>query len=93
VTTPPDSSTPDSGATDNGAEILRIWTSDAGERVVLRVDLFPPGAWGIILVDVAKHVARAYAQQGQMTANEAFAQVLSSFIAEIGQATDTPQPG
>jgi hypothetical protein len=73
-------------------EILRIWTSDHGEQVTLRVDLFEPAAWGLVLVDVAKHVTHAYARRGGMTANQAFSEVLSGFIAEIGQATDEPTP-
>lgn len=74
------------------SEILRVWTSDKGEQVTLRVDLFAPAAWGLVLVDVAKHVAHAYARRGGMTANQAFSEVLSGFIAEIGQATDDPTP-
>lgn len=73
-------------------EILRVWTSNHGEQVTLRVDLFEPAAWGLVLVDVAKHVAHAYARRGGMTANQAFGAVLSGFIAEIGQATDEPTP-
>ena len=49
-------------------------------------------AWGLVLVDIAKHVAHAYARRGGMTANQAFSEVLSGFIAEIGQATDEPTP-
>jgi hypothetical protein len=87
VPQPPASSTLGADA----VEILRVWTSDAGEQVVLRVDTLDPAAWGIILVDIAKHVAHAYARQGKCTANEAFAQVLHGLIAELGHATDAPQ--
>jgi hypothetical protein len=79
-------------ADDSAVELLRLWTTDQGERIALRVDLLPPAAWGLILVDLAKHVAQAYAQRGQLTANAAFEAILSGFIAEIGQSTDSPQP-
>jgi hypothetical protein len=75
---------------DDSVELLRLWTSSTGERIVLRVDTMVPAAWGIILVDIAKHIAHAYERQGKTTANAAFAEVIQGFIAELGQATDSP---
>ena len=75
----------------NAREILRLWTSDAGERVTLRIDGLEPAAWGLMLVDVARHVAHAYARQGQWTVNDAFVQLVTMFIAEIQQPTDSPE--
>ena len=84
---------PESVSTLQGArEILRMWRSDEGERVMLRTDDLPPAGWGLLLVDLAKHVAFAYARQGNISANEAFEQVISGFVAELGQATDAPSP-
>lgn len=73
-------------------EILRVWTSTEGERVTLRVEGLAPMAWGLFLVDIAKHVSYAYARAGTITANDAFAEILSGFIAEVGLATDQPTP-
>ncbi|HEV7957225.1 MAG TPA: DUF5076 domain-containing protein [Marisediminicola sp.] len=87
----PDLPTPAFDPTAAGVvEILRVWTTSAGERVVLRVDTLEPAAWGILLVDIGKHVAHAYARAGTHSANDAFAQLLATFIAEIGNATDSP---
>jgi len=53
------------------AEILRLWTTPAGERVVLDVDpALDVGVWGIILVDLARHVAKAYAARGSGAGTE-----------------------
>ena len=76
----------------NPREILRVWTTDAGERVTLRIDDIEPGAWGLMLVDIAKHVAHAYAQRGGLSPNDAFIQVVTMFIAEIQEPTASPQP-
>lgn len=85
---------PTAVATDgNARELLRLWTTEgSGETVTLRVDGLEPMAWGLMLVDIAKHAAHAYARQGTHSANDAFAGILSGFIAEIGEATDDPAP-
>jgi hypothetical protein len=46
-------------------EMARIWIADGDQHVVLSPKLWDdPGAWGLMLVDLARHVARAYAQSG-----------------------------
>lgn len=46
-------------------EIARIWIVDKRQQVVLSGNLWDhPAAWGLMLVDLAKHVANAYANQG-----------------------------
>lgn len=46
-------------------EMARIWIADGDQHVVLSPDLWSdPGAWGLMLVDLARHVANAYAQKG-----------------------------
>lgn len=75
----------------NARELLRLWTTDAGERVTLRTEGLEPGAWGLMLVDVAKHVAHAYAREGGLSVNDAFVQVVTMFIAEMQEPTDTPE--
>ena len=75
----------------NAREILRLWTSEAGERVTLRIDGLEPAAWGLILVDIARHVAHAYARQGTLPVNDAFVQVVTMFVAEIQEPTESPE--
>ena len=46
-------------------EMARIWIVDGDQHVVISPDLWKdPAAWGLMLVDLAKHVASAYAAQG-----------------------------
>jgi hypothetical protein len=46
-------------------EIARLWIADGDQHVVLSPKLWrDPAAWGLMLVDLARHVANAYEQQG-----------------------------
>lgn len=47
------------------SELARIWLADGGQVAVISARLWSdPGVWGLMLVDLAKHVAQAYAQNG-----------------------------
>ena len=45
--------------------------------------------WGLLLVDVARHAARAYARESGFSEEEALARILDMFEAEIARPTDT----
>jgi hypothetical protein len=47
-------------------EMVRVWIVDGHQHVVLSPNLWSdPAAWGLMLVDLARHVASAYQAQGQ----------------------------
>jgi hypothetical protein len=46
-----------------------------------------PGAWGLLLADVARHAARVYAQQGMPEA-EALSRITQFFQSELTSPTD-----
>jgi len=46
------------------------------------------GAWGLMLVDLAKHVANAYVAQG-FDANEALTRIRAAMDAEWAHPTDS----
>ena len=55
--TPP----PAASADARSFEIARLWVADDAQHVVLRTDVWPdPASWGIVLADLARHVAVAY---------------------------------
>ncbi len=73
------------------AEVARIWVA-GGQQVV---SLFPafedPQAWGMMLVDLARHVASAYETQGHD--REAVLQsIYQMFTAEWDHPTDEARP-
>ncbi len=44
--------------------------------------------WGLLLVDIARHAARAYARESGYTEDEALQRILDMFEAEIARPTD-----
>jgi hypothetical protein len=46
-------------------EVLRVWAvPDGPQQLALITQWDDPGAWGLMLVDIARHVAQAYARDG-----------------------------
>ena len=42
-------------------EVLRVWATKGDQHFVIQTSVWDdPAAWGILFVDLAKHVARAY---------------------------------
>ena len=72
-------------------EILRVWAAvEAPQQLVLRTNWKDPGAWGLVLVDIARHVAQAYEAEGQDPA-VVLARIRQLFDAEWSAPTDEPQ--
>jgi hypothetical protein len=85
---------PTSVAVEPGAgELLRVWMSESGMTVVLRTDTLPAAAWGLILIDVAKHAAAQYGRQGDTSSQDAFREIVHMFSAELQEPTDSIRPG
>ena len=74
-------------------EILRVWIRPDWSR--MSVALLPsspdPSLWGIALVDIARHVAKAYALDGVKSENEALARIREVFDAEWSSPTEMPE--
>jgi hypothetical protein len=69
-------------------EVLRIWTAPGeGPHVILRTTWEDPAAWGVMLVDVARHAANAYAKEG-MKREDVLASIKALFDAEWARPTD-----
>ena len=70
------------------AEMARIWLADGAQIVTLSSRLWDdPGAWGLMLVDMAKHVAKAYEAKG-MNAADSLARIKAAMDAEWSNPTD-----
>jgi hypothetical protein len=78
-------------SSEDSVELLRLWAvRGAGQQIILRHSAWKdPAAWGLALVDIARHVARAHAQEGK-NEEEVFQRILASFRAELESSTDTP---
>jgi hypothetical protein len=46
-------------------ELMRLWASTSGpQQITMKKGWDDPGAWGITLVDIARHAANLYAKEG-----------------------------
>lgn len=73
-------------------EILRVWGGEnLPQQVTLNTVWKDPGAWGLMLVDLAKHVAKAYASEGNYSEQEALSRIKQLIDAEWESPTDSPE--
>lgn len=75
----------------NARELVRVWAAESAEHVTLASGLWDdPGAWGIVLVDLARHLANAYRQTHGMSEDHVLRRIRECFEAEWSAPTDTP---
>ncbi len=74
-------------------EVLRVWIAEQGQHVSIRSGAWDdPFAWGIVLADLARHIALAHEMQDQKIDKAAFLErLLEGFSAEIDSPTDEPE--
>jgi len=88
-------SVPPAARADSAArELARVWAAGGEQHVSLEIGLWPdPGAWGLLLVDLARHVANAYEQTQGHDASDVLARIREAFDAEWQTPTDSPSGG
>ena len=66
-------------------EVFRVWVAEQGQHVSIRSGAWEdPFAWGIVLADLARHIALAHKLQHDDADPEAFVErLLEGFHAEI----------
>ncbi len=79
---------PDVMGRDDATEVLRAFVVDGGLSIAFTRAFEEPDMWGLLLVDIARHAARAYAQESTYTEEEALARVVEMFESEIARPTD-----
>ena len=73
------------------AEVARVWIADGKQHVTLNALAWKdPAAWGLLLVDLAKHVANAHQQADGRDYSEVLERIKNGFDAEWNHATDAP---
>jgi hypothetical protein len=73
---------------DDATEVLRTFVVDGGLSIAFTRAFEEPDMWGLLLVDIARHAARAYAKESAYTEDEALARIVEMFEAEIARPTD-----
>ena len=76
-------------------ELARVWSAQGEQHVILRPDAWgpEPAAWGIMLVDLARHIARAHKQLYGHSEDETLRRIRQLWDAEWQNPTDVPRGG
>jgi hypothetical protein len=83
---------PDLSSDPEGREVLRMWVKPEWSQVEVALQTAhpDPAAWGIALVDIARHAAKAYALNGKFPEDTALARIKQAFDAEWTSPTYAP---
>ena len=79
---------PDVMGRDDATEVLRAFVLEGGLSIAFTRAFDEPDIWGMLLVDVARHAARAYARESEYTEDDALRRIVDMFEAEIARPTD-----
>jgi len=80
---------PSSQMSERANEVLRVWiNADRNMDVALKSAFADPAAWGVLLVDIARHVSRAYEGDGEFQEAEALERIREGFDAEWDRPSD-----
>jgi hypothetical protein len=72
-------------------ELARVWAAGGNQHVSIATGLWDdPATWGMMLVDLAKHIARAYSRVQGRDEKSVLLRIKEGFDAEWGEPTDTP---
>jgi hypothetical protein len=86
-------SIPPTAADKGGIEVLRAGVVDGSLNVMLRRAFNDPRAWGVLLADVARQVARVYSQEQNEDEAQILASIRDALIAEIHAPANTGMIG
>jgi hypothetical protein len=72
-------------------ELLRVWVADQDQHISLRVGVWEdPSHWGIVLADLAGHIANTFEKAGGLTHLQALKSIQLAFNAELAEPTGEP---
>ncbi len=71
-----------------GIEILRASVVDGAVSIAMRRAFDDPFTWGVLLVDLARHAARVYAMETDISEEEAMAAISAGMQAELNDPSD-----
>lgn len=71
-------------------EVLRVWIAGGEQHVALAFGMWEDAAaWGLLLADLARHIAEAHAQQDtQVSAEDFLDEIRAGFESEMDAPTD-----
>jgi hypothetical protein len=75
-----------------GVEVLRASVVEKAVSIALRRAFDDPFTWGVLLVDIARHAARVYAMETDLSEEEAMAEIRAGIEAELDNPSDPGGP-
>jgi hypothetical protein len=76
----------------DSVEVVRVWVARGGQHVSLNIGAWQdPEAWGIVLADLAGHLANAYEQDLGLDHEETLRKITDLLVAELKHPTDSPR--
>lgn len=71
-------------------EVFRVWVAEQGQHVSIRCGAWEdPFAWGVVLADLARHIALAHSLHNEGIDKDVFLErLLEGFSEEIDAPTD-----
>ena len=73
---------------DDAVEVLRAFVVDGGLSIAFTRAFEEPDMWGMLLVDIARHAARAFSRETDLSEQEALARIVDMFDAELARPSD-----
>ena len=78
---------------DRSFEIVRIWVVADHQEFVIKPRVWgDPAAWGLLIADLMRHVARAIEKQEGRSYQDALARIREGFEAEMSMPMDPDGP-
>jgi hypothetical protein len=78
---------PDAAKTDPKSFELGVWVANKGQQVSLRAGVWKdPAAWGLMLADLARHVANSYQQDDGFDRLKTLQRIKIAFDAELASS-------
>jgi hypothetical protein len=73
-------------------EVLRVWVAKQGQHVSLDPGIWDdPFVWGMVLADLAGHIANAYEQMAGLDRADVLKRIKAGLDAELASPTDVPR--
>ena len=80
---------PEAETDPNAIEVIRVWVAKGGQHVSINPLVWKdPQAWGIVLADLAGHVANAYEQALGLGREQTMRKITDLLLAELTNPTD-----
>jgi len=82
---------PGAGSDDRACELVRAWAAHGGLQCSLNIDAWPEKdaavPWGILLSDIARHVADAFERGRRVDKKQTLDQIRNIFNEELDRPT------